>query len=123
MCFTFKFVFYFKQKEVPNESALKLPHEITCLNSANHEKPEVPYFWDAANVTCRDWKLRYCCENMWGQAALYNRVRNQAKRSGVPKKDVPKSISKTDVLVDRPLKKNSLFEDCQWGNFIRYLMY
>ena len=108
------FLFYFKQGKVVTESNLKLPHEITCLNSANQQKLEPPYFWNAKNVTCRDWKLRYCCENMWGQAALYNMVREQAK------KRVPKSVSATDVLVDKPTKSRSLFQDCRWGNYMRY---
>ena len=23
------------------------------------------------DITCRDWKMKYCCENLWGTPGLY----------------------------------------------------
>ena len=105
------------QGEVQNGSYVKKPHEITCLNSAvpHENKPKPPYYWDAKGVTCRDWKIRYCCENMWGTPALYQLVSETAKNKG---EHVEKRQSDLDVFVDKP-RKRTIFEDCRWGDFIR----
>ena len=71
-----------------------------------------PFYWKKDNVTCRDWKMKYCCENLWGMPGNYSLVASVAEGS------VPKAVSeKTDVLVDPPLKKH-LFEDCTWHQFV-----
>ena len=121
------------QSEVPNSMYTKKPHQITCHNKANiGNKPglefikktmhvyefiisfiEPPYYWMKDSVTCRDWKMNYCCENLWGMPGLYELVAKAAEGQ------VPRPISKTDVLVDPPLKKH-LFEDCEWQPFVRY---
>ena len=102
------------QSEVANSgSYLKKPHEIICQNSANNATvPLAPYFWNADGVSCRDWKIRYCCENMWGTPSLYKLVSQGAKNK------IPRQVSDTDVFIDKPAKKE-LFEDCKWGDFIR----
>ena len=71
-----------------------------------------PFYWMKDNVTCRDWKMKYCCENLWGMPGNYSLV------AGVAEGNVPKAVSEeTDVLVDPPLKKH-LFEDCTWHQFV-----
>ena len=75
---------------------------------------EPPYYWMKHNVTCRDWKMNYCCENLWGMPGLYKLVAQAAEGK------VPKPKSETDVLVDPPLKRH-LFEDCDWQPFVGYL--
>ena len=76
------------QRDVQGGQYTKRPHEITCENDASMEKlkPQAPYYWDAQNVTCRDWKLRYCCENLWGEPSLYKTAlqvaRVAAKKGG-----------------------------------------
>ena len=77
---------------------------------------EPPYYWMKDSVTCRDWKMKYCCENLWGMPGLYSLVAKAAEGK------VPKPKSETDVLVDPPLKKH-LFEDCDWQPFVRYFFY
>ena len=109
--------------EGAGEAYQKSSHSVECRNIEGFEKlprelqnkikPEPPYYWNTVNVTCRDWKIRYCCENLWGEPSLYDLVRNKAE------KPVPKSIAPTDVFVDPPTKK-TLFEDCEWRDFIRY---
>ena len=66
-------------REVEGGKYKKKPHEITCHNMPKAMKPQAPYFWDAQNVTCRDWKLRYCCENLWGEPAPYGVLSQKAK--------------------------------------------
>merc|ERR1719228_715586 len=53
--------------------------------------------WDIVkkNVTCRDWKFRYCCKEMWGE--------------GESIRDV--------ILVDKPELKQ-LFEGCIWRQYM-----
>ncbi len=105
------------QGEVKNGSYIKKPHEIVCVNNEKGQsKPAPPYFWNADGVTCRDWKIRYCCESMWGTPALYKLVSENAKKVG---NRVPKKISETDVFVDKPTK-DALFDDCKWTNFMRF---
>ena len=109
--------------EGAGEAYQKSSHSVECRNIEGFEKlprelqnkikPEPPYYWNTANVTCRDWKIRYCCENLWGEPSLYELVKNKAE------KPVPKSIAPTDVFVDPPTKK-TLFEDCEWRDFVRY---
>ena len=111
------------QGEVEKSAYTKSSHSVECMNYPGFKeldletqkkiRPAPPYYWDIENVTCRDWKIRYCCENLWGEPSLYDLVRNKAE------KPVPKSIAPTDVFVDPPTKK-TLFEDCEWRDFIRY---
>ena len=70
------------QREVVGGQYTKKTHEITCRNEpsmASVIKPQAPYFWDSQNITCRDWKLRYCCENLWGEPAPYRVLAQKAK--------------------------------------------
>ena len=105
---------------------LKKPYEITCHNNPSLHSPyaslpelQSPYIWDAANTTCRDRKLRYCCENMWGEPALYKVVSQKVKEDKMMKV-IPSAISKqSDMFVDPPTKK-TLFEDCDWRSFISF---
>ena len=107
-------------KDYDGSPYTKNTHSVTCSNVQGADaktmkklKPEPPYYWDIQNVTCRDWKIRYCCGNMWGEPALYGLVASKAEET------VPKYTSRTDVFVDKPTRK-TLFEDCEWGNFVRY---
>ena len=103
------------QAEVANSSYQKLPHELICRNDPTLPPefiPQKPYYWRADNVTCRDWKLRFCCDNMWGSPALYSLISSKAEG------DIPEQVSDTDVYVDPPTRKK-LFEDCDWGNYMR----
>ena len=103
------------QTEVENSRYQKLPHELICQNDQSlpdEFKPKAPYYWQANNVTCRDWKLRFCCDNLWGSPALYSLISSKAEG------DVPKQVSATDVYVDPPTRK-TLFEDCKWGDYMR----
>ena len=84
-----------KVKQTYQKSADKL----VCYNNQNPEKPPAPYAWVDKNVTCRDWKIRYCCDRLWGEAVAST------------------AIKSTDVIVDRPNKK-TLFEGCNWLNFM-----
>ena len=75
------------QRDVQGGQYTKRPHDITCHNKPGKVmKPQAPYYWDAQNVTCRDWKLRYCCENLWGEPSLYKTAlqgaREEAKKEG-----------------------------------------
>ena len=104
------------QQDVKGGTYLKKPYEITCHNNPSLPA-QAPYIWDAANTTCRDWKLRYCCENMWGEPALYQLVSLKAKEDKTMKA-IPRAISEqSDMFVDRPTK-NTLFDDCNWRYFI-----
>ena len=108
---------------VENSFHTKTSHSVECVNYEGFKeldlktqkkiKPGPPYYWDMENVTCRDWKIRYCCENLWGEPGLYGLLERKAE------KPVPEYISETDVFVDKPTRKN-LFEDCKWRNFVRY---
>ena len=79
------------QQDVKGGTYLKKPYEITCHNNPSLPA-QAPYIWDAANTTCRDWKLRYCCENMWGEPALYQLVSQKAKEDKTMKV-IPRAIS------------------------------
>ena len=106
------------QTEVKNSRYQKLPHELICQNDKSlpdEFKPKKPYYWQANNVTCRDWKLRFCCDNLWGSPALYSLISSKAEG------DVPKQVSDTDVYVDPPTRK-TLFEDCKWGEYMRLVL-
>ena len=75
------------QRDVQGGQYTKNPHQIPCHNKPGKAmKPQAPYYWDAQNVTCRDWKLRYCCENLWGEPSLYTTAlklaRVEAKKEG-----------------------------------------
>ena len=112
------------QSEVEGGLYQKNAHSVQCSNLYDADKevmkklrPEPPYYWDNHNVTCRDWKIRYCCANLWGEPGLYGLIAKTANEN--TDKKVPKYISKTDVFVDKPTRA-TLFEDCEWGNFIRY---
>lgn len=104
------------QAHVSKEADIIKPYQIRCSNAANSPKPQPPYFWNSNNVTCRDWKIRYCCSNMWGTPSLYSLVEKEAKKAGIK---VKTQVSPTDVFVDKPTK-SSLFQDCKWKNFLRY---
>ena len=111
------------QAEVEDAAYTKNSHSVECANLEGFSKldkktqmkmkPAPPYFWDSKNVTCRDWKIRYCCENLWGEPGLYNLLEKKAEKT------VPGHISTTDVFVDKPTRK-TLFEDCRWRDFVRY---
>ena len=111
------------QAEVEDAAYTKNSHSVECANLEGFSKldkktqmkikPAPPYFWDNKNVTCRDWKIRYCCENLWGEPGLYNLLEKKAEKT------VPGHISTTDVFVDKPTRK-TLFEDCRWRKFVRY---
>ena len=47
------------QDNVPGQTYTVTKDKVECYNSKNPEKPEHPYRWVDANVTCRDWKIRY----------------------------------------------------------------
>jgi hypothetical protein len=36
--------------------------KLVCENSRNKNKPKPPFFWVDKEVTCRDFKMRYCCK-------------------------------------------------------------
>ena len=112
------------QGEVEDSFYTKSSHSVKCENLGNADKeiekniiekykPRAPYFW-RGNVTCRDWKMRYCCENLWGEPSLYDIVARNSE------KPVPDYINRTtDVFVDPPTRK-TLFDDCEWGKFVRF---
>ena len=47
------------QDNVPGQTYTVTKDKVECYNSKNPQKPEHPYRWVDANVTCRDWKIRY----------------------------------------------------------------
>jgi len=68
-----------------------------CKHHRNPEPLPKQFSWDIVkkNVTCRDWKFRYCCKEMWGEGeSLGNMIR-----------------------VDRPARKE-LFEGCKWKQYM-----
>lgn len=73
--------------------------KVVCYNEHNKVKPKPPHFWVDEEVTCRDFKMRYCCKNLWGEAV-----------------SLPK-IPKDDVIVDAPVGQ-TLFDTCDWLNFM-----
>merc|ERR1712064_54710 len=107
--------------EVEGSAYTKSSHSVECMNypglkeldleTQKKIRPAPPYYWDIENVTCRDWKIRYCCENLWGEPGLYGLLERKAE------KPVPEYISETDVFVDKPTRK-TLFEDCRWRDFV-----
>jgi len=68
-----------------------------CQSYKNKIPISTELSWDIVkkNVTCRDWKFRYCCKDMWGEAQSYNRV----------------------VRVDKPHIKQ-LSDGCKWRQYI-----
>ena len=46
------------QDNVPGQTYTVTKDKVECYNSKNPQKPEHPYRWVDANVTCRDWKIR-----------------------------------------------------------------
>ena len=93
----------------------KAPHQLICNNKHNEKQPEAPYKWSIMpNVTCRDWKVRYCCENSWGTPSSFSILIKKANF----KIQKSREISETDVFVDHPLRRD-LFQDCRWGGFMR----
>jgi len=68
-----------------------------CKSHKNKDPLPKEYSWNfiKPNVTCRDWKFRYCCKDMWGEAASYGKV----------------------VQVDKPHIKK-LTEGCTWRQYI-----
>lgn len=91
--------------------------KIVCYNEKNKHKPEPPYHWHDKEVTCRDFKMRwgllqcvpfkvwhflcsrYCCKNLWGEALGSDKIPTD------------------DAIVDPPFRK-TLFEECEWRNFM-----
>ena len=47
------------QDKVPGQIYTVTKDKVECYNSKNPEKPPHPHRWVDANVTCRDWKIRY----------------------------------------------------------------
>merc|ERR1711990_32642 len=72
---------------------------IKCKSHQNKLPLEKKSSWDMVkkNVTCHDWKLRYCCKEMWGEAESFGEL----------------------ILVDKPERKE-LFEGCSWKQFISF---
>ena len=64
------------QSEAENSVYTKKPHQISCANKNNKLKPEPPNYWMKNSITCRDWKMKYCCENMWGTPGIRFLSRN-----------------------------------------------
>lgn len=100
--------------------------KIICYNKQNAKKPPRPYVWVDANVTCRDWKIRfsfifkknfsicctafnsydaarYCCDNLWGEAVA---PLTKGYKGG-----------NSNVIVDMP-NKETLFDECNWLSFM-----
>jgi len=68
-----------------------------CKSYKNKDPLPKEFSWDIVkkNVTCRDWKFRYCCLDMWGEAASYGNI----------------------VRVDKPHIK-SLTQGCKWRQYM-----
>jgi len=78
--------------------------KVQCRNSENEQKVSEEFSWDEVqkNVTCRDWKIRYCCKDMWG---------GTGGTSLKPTKNLKRPSEM--VRVDKP-ERDYLFEGCRW---------
>ena len=47
------------QDKVAGQTYTVTKDKVECYNSKNPNKPPHPFRWVDANVTCRDWKIRY----------------------------------------------------------------
>ena len=50
------------------------------------------------DITCRDWKMKYCCENLWGTPGLYALVSHFANGK------VPRYYYFYSLLAERSLR-------------------
>ena len=87
---------------------------IECVNKYNKKKLSVSYQWGTLpkearldKVTCKDYKLRYCCQDLWGRPS----------RPGKDKKSKYHKKLKYDVMVHPP-EKDDLFVGCEWRNYL-----
>merc|ERR1719309_1578270 len=89
-------------KNKPGNNFSKTPLALKCKSKDNKLPLPKKFSWNIVkkNVTCHDWKFRYCCKEMWGEA-----------------KSLETKFSKEVILVDRPERKD-LFEGCTWKQWI-----
>merc|ERR1711936_107805 len=83
----------------PGNYNLERKLSIKCKSHQNKLPLGKKSSWDMVKkkVTCHDWKLRYCCKEMWGEAESFGDM----------------------ILVDKPERKH-LFEGCNWKQWISF---
>ncbi|CAB4055362.1 unnamed protein product [Lepeophtheirus salmonis] len=74
--------------------------QIICKNIRQTKKPESPYFWPYDDVKCRDYKVRHCCRNLFGETIQHG-YHNHSK----PFKVVTPKVK-------------TIFDDCEWRPFL-----
>lgn len=84
--------------EIPQEQKVLKDFEaqrLTCLNKDQTTKPGPPNHWFDLQVRCRDYKMRHCCQCLYG---CYPKINGQWK-------------------VDMP-QIGHLYEECEWMPFV-----